>query len=70
MLILSPNQYISVMDYVEELEYEIEVLEAKLDKAEEKLEEAYLSKNEKAIDLSDVTLSAVAILSIIAALTR
>lgn len=69
MLILNPDQYTSLWDHVEDLEYKLKVTEAKLTQAEKELEKAYNTK-EKAMDLTGIALSATALLAIIGALSQ
>jgi len=69
LLILNESQYTSLMDYVEELEYELKVANAQIEQANKEIEKAY-TRQEKTVNISTITLSATAILAIIAALSK
>jgi tRNA(Phe) wybutosine-synthesizing methylase Tyw3 len=61
-LILTPDQYTMIADYIEELKAENARLQAKLDQAMEELEKAY---NEKDINITDKAMTAAGIIALI-----
>ena len=70
LLILNPDQYVQIMDTIDDLKYELAVTKAKLAQAEEEIKKAYNEDNKKSVDISNVALSAAAIIAIIASLSK
>ena len=62
-LILTPDQYIQLADYISELEAENKKLKAKLEQAEIELKKAYEENND--IDITGKTLTAAGIAALI-----
>lgn len=66
-LILTPDQYIQLANYIEELEAENKKLEVKLEQAMIELEDAY---NDDSIDITGKTLTAAGIVALILVLAN
>lgn len=70
LLILTQDQFISLANYIEELETDVKTLEAKLAQAEIEIEKAYNDDKKGALDLSNLAVGGAVLASILVALSK